>query len=69
MLAVVTIEPVKHGYVLCCHPNTGGRAGEDEHRVCWEVMARFAPQLDALQHKGEKITNETPVHLKMVAAE
>ena len=33
----------------------------------WEVITKFAPQLDLLQHKGEAIGNEAPQDPKVIS--
>jgi len=42
--------------------------GTSKEKV-WEAIARFTPQLDQLQHKGETITNEVPLDPETVAAQ
>ena len=33
----------------------------------WDAIARFTPQLDQLQHKGETITSEAPLDLEVAS--
>ena len=35
----------------------------------WDAIARFTPQLDQLQHKGETITCEAPLDPDVVSAQ
>ena len=35
----------------------------------WDAIARFTPQLDQLQHKGETITSEAPLDPEIVSAQ